>query len=380
MLMKILVESAADSDKYLSDDIRIMEDMVNNKAILSNYVILIDAYDECKSKSDRVQLINTIVDDIREVGMKVVVTCRNSHRDELITMIDEIGGIEQFTELDITFTPHDLQFEMPMKLANAWGISGEQISYEVGYRFNQFKEVLTHPLFVGLFCLLLQKGEIDKIDTTSSTALSLKGDIGVAHVQFLRKIIDIGLEINISDRTKEFDSAKIKMAFKHIAALNHLFAIEDFTLLIEALENSCGIILSADEIEILQNNLGIMYATDGNTLEWSHKTLSEVATGILLAETDYNIVSNTYSLNWRGFVSKGERGSILTKSWSECLILTIALISSESSKTKLVQSIINTLPKFGENSLHTIEMLYPKNAPTPLLFTCLLYTSPSPRD
>ena len=40
-------------------------------------VIFIDAYDECDSKNDRMQILNVIADDFTEQGIKVIVTCRN---------------------------------------------------------------------------------------------------------------------------------------------------------------------------------------------------------------------------------------------------------------------------------------------------------------
>ena len=45
---------------------------------------MIDAYDECDSKNDRMQILNVIADDFTEQGIKVIMTCRNSHQKELI--------------------------------------------------------------------------------------------------------------------------------------------------------------------------------------------------------------------------------------------------------------------------------------------------------
>ena len=45
---------------------------------------MIDAYDECDSKNDRMQILNVIADDFTEQEIKVIITCRNSHQKELL--------------------------------------------------------------------------------------------------------------------------------------------------------------------------------------------------------------------------------------------------------------------------------------------------------
>ena len=83
-------------------------------------------------------------------------TCRKSHKSELTNFFNEINGeVNTHNSLDIHFTPHELRFEMPTKLANAWGMNSDQLSLSAANLYKQYETVLTHPLFVGFFCMLL---------------------------------------------------------------------------------------------------------------------------------------------------------------------------------------------------------------------------------
>ena len=176
---------------------------------------------------------------------------------------------------------------MPRKLANAWGIGGEDLAYQVEQKFKEYEEVLTHPLFVGLFCLLLDDGRLEQMDNITDTIhLNLpEGAMGLRHIKFLTQVIDIGLDINIKERNtenmSEDKSHKLRTAFCHMAAANHIYNVTQMDLIFEFIEKGMKIKLDKGDKKILTENLGIIYATDGHTLDWSHPTIPEVATGIL---------------------------------------------------------------------------------------------------
>ena len=71
----------------IESDSKMSENVVRNVLEFwdfSKMVIMIDAYDECDSKNDRMQILNVIADDFTEQEIKVIITCRNSHQKELI--------------------------------------------------------------------------------------------------------------------------------------------------------------------------------------------------------------------------------------------------------------------------------------------------------
>ena len=188
---------------------------------------MIDAYDECDSKNDRMQILNVIADDFTEQEIKVIITCRNSHQKELIENFSNFDSGE-FTQLDVVFNENELKRIMPRKLANAWGIGGDNIAYQVQEKFEQYEAVLTHPLFVGLFCRLLIEDRLENIKhDIKEMDMKLEGGMELHHINFLTQVIDIGLEISVKERTEnavdESKLNKLRTAFCHMAVANHIY-------------------------------------------------------------------------------------------------------------------------------------------------------------
>lgn len=350
-LLQILIESAIESEPKISKSTL---NEVLGEWDLSRVLVLIDAYDECQSVNDRTQILSVIADDLIESGMTVVATCRNSHQPELIENFSHLESGE-IIQLDVSFTKHDLREVMPRKLANAWGVGGDDIAYQVEQKFKEYEEVLTHPLFVGLFCLLLDDGRLEQMDNITDTIhLNIpEGEMGLKHIKFLTQVIDIGLDINIKERNTEdvsdVKSNKLRTAFCHMAAANHIYNVTQIHLIFEFIEKGMNISLDTDEKKILTENLGIIYATDGMTIDWSHPTIPEVATGILLSQ------DGTYS---KLFKSQDGHG-IMKNFWSECLIMTMASYGVEINKPiDFYKSIHHILHRLDYHStLKTLRML-----------------------
>ena len=350
-LIQVLVDSAVESEPKIS---KITLSEVLTEWDLSKVLVLIDAYDECQSEQDRIQILNVIADDLFESGMTVVATCRNSHQPELIGTFSHLEAGEVI-QLDVSFTKHELREVMPRKLANAWGIGGEDLAYQVEQKFKEYEEVLTHPLFVGLFCLLLDDGRLEQMDDITDTIhLNLpEGAMGLRHIKFLTQVIDIGLDINIKERNtenvSEDKSHKLRTAFCHMAAANHIYNVTQMDLIFEFIEKGMKIKLDKGDKKILTENLGIIYATDGHTLDWSHPTIPEVATGILFNQ------DSTYS---KLFKSQDGHG-MMSDFWSECLIMTMASYEVEINQPiDFYKSIHSILERFDYHStLRTLLML-----------------------
>ena len=55
----------------------------------------------------------------------VIQSCRYSHRDD-ITLLTETNDLPWPIDFEMEFTANELQNVMPVKLANAWGISSDK--------------------------------------------------------------------------------------------------------------------------------------------------------------------------------------------------------------------------------------------------------------
>ena len=138
----------------------------------------------------------------------------------------------EFTQLDVVFNENELKRIMPRKLANAWGIGGDNIAYQVQEKFEQYEAVLTHPLFVGLFCRLLIEDRLENIKhDIKEMDMKLEGGMELHHINFLTQVIDIGLEISVKERSEnavdESRLNKLRTAFCHMAVANHVYKFQE---------------------------------------------------------------------------------------------------------------------------------------------------------
>ena len=60
----------------------------------------------------------------------------------------------------IDFTPDELRHDMPIKLMAAWEIDGMDIEMRMERGYRKYERVLTHPLFVGFFALMIKVNQI----------------------------------------------------------------------------------------------------------------------------------------------------------------------------------------------------------------------------
>ena len=212
-------------------------------------ILIVDAYDEVPSQDARFELVNFISDEIENHGWPVIMTCRNSHEEELETVFKQMNNeLNPHYKYKIHFTNEELQFVMPTKLANAWGMNSDQISHTVALEFEAFKNVLTHPLFVGLFCMLKSEGaELTVLDIE----LNSEDRMSIHHVSFLKQVIKFGLRINIKDRKpiSDEDAEVIRKAFLYISAVHLTMGINNLDNILSIMEKLHGFKIKSKHTE-----------------------------------------------------------------------------------------------------------------------------------
>ena len=100
----------------------------------------------------------------------------------------------------------------------------------------------------------------------------------------MKKIIEIGLEINIKDRVSNVDVQAIRKDFLFVSAVSELMDSNNFEEIFELCDAIFSHKIPAQNQKILKENLGVIYANDGEDVEFTHKTIKEVALGLLMIE------------------------------------------------------------------------------------------------
>ena len=311
---QILIRAMLETESDLSEE-QIRNLFEIQRSVAKNMILIVDAYDEVPTQDARFEVVNFISDQVEHHAWPVIMTCRNSHEEELETVFKEMNnGVNPHHKYKIHFTNEELQFLMPTKLANAWGMNSDQISHTVALEFEAFKNVLTHPLFVGLFCMLKSEGaELSVLDIE----LDSEDRMSIHHISFLKQVIDFGLRINIKDRKSitDEDERTIRMAFLYIAAIHLTMGINNLDNILSIMEKLHEFRVSETQRKILAENLGVMFVNGEKEIEWTHKTLPEVAMGLLINE---NSNFGSFLINTYGGMF-GKNGEL----WTECLFLTL---------------------------------------------------------
>jgi len=364
--IEIFIQSMLETEPELDESIvRKMFSVQRN--VFDNMYLIIDAYDEILSEERRMEIVSFIDDNIERHKCPVIMTCRKSHRSELTNFFNEVNGeINIHNSLDIHFTPHELRFEMPTKLANAWGMNSDQLSLSAANLYQQYETVLTHPLFVGFFCMLLSHDALHPSDSNNpylKQSKSKKKDdsdstVSLQHVAFLKRVIEFGLEINVKERQSisEDEIARIRKLFCYIAATYITTGLSNLENILKYVAKYHDISPSFREKQILNDNLGVMFVNSEKDIDWTHKTLPEVATGLLiLEEPDYK----NYLINKFGSLF-GRNGEL----WSECLLMTLIQNDLQNfSKGASFEILKNLFESMGKDALlRTLDMFSITNA------------------
>lgn len=284
-LQEQLISAAIDSEPEL--DSELAKNALFHDIQYRNYTILIDAYDEINGDF---RIMNGALKFILEnSNSNIILSCRNSHLEKL-----ELNSpdLERYTTvLKIDFTVEELRHEMPVKLAAAWGINGDQLSFSFDYLYDDYKDVLTHPLFVGLFCMLIKNKASAEPAPKSGILNTGNNDSTLAknirQVEFLRQVIEYGLKVNIQDRVSNISDEQveeIKTIFSLISLVYLTAGITDIDEIFTCIDSIFGIKINKEQNKIIKENLGVLFISGSGKIEWTHKTLPEVSAGQLLSE------------------------------------------------------------------------------------------------
>lgn len=323
-----------------------------NQQIFSNFyhsidfidecIFLIDAWDECEE--DELDMLHKFFYEPRLTQLSAssyVITSRNSHTDSLTETLDQLG----YTFSQIDHSDDELQKVMPRRLANAWGINSDRMELDFVNVIDNYKEVLTHPLFVGLFCLMLHSNilseSVKQTRTTNNESRQISiGKYTLAHVEFLNKVIEIGLEVNIKDRrTITAESMEnIRNVFHIIAGLYEFNRMRSLDEILNTIEDNFSLKLNEQEQNIIRNNLGLLFVGKNN-LEWTHKTLREVACAKLM-NTNKMFVSVIKSRRSSGLKYRRE-------GFGECVALGLVYYKNQCNNFGTLKNFTSLLSEWG---------------------------------
>ena len=179
------------------------------------------------------------------------------------------------------YTDEELGEKMPLQLCDAWGLTRES-GAELSKKFNQYRNTLIHPLFVGWFCFLIESDKLDQIEATSATPQ-------IAQNNLISTIIDIGIESSLRRRESEvleyhgnkrvYETVEVFVAisfqnpskgpeliwrqmfqdgFRDLMPVELKYKTEQFGVVRDSIED-CG----------------ILYLT-GDRIDWTHRTIPEL--------------------------------------------------------------------------------------------------------
>ena len=333
--------------------------------IFANMILIIDAYDEVSNEESRYQLLSFINDNIERHNCPVIITSRKSHKKELISGFNSFNDeINPLTKLEIHFTAHELRFIMPTKLANAWGINSDQLSAAVSEQFNSYQEVLSHPLFIGLFCMLLNHKSLPlnpknhfpsfNVNKKPTRVTNLHAPLTLPHISFLTQVIDFGLRININERKDVSEKIvnRIRKIFCYVAATYQRTGLKNIDQIFAFIEKFHDVSVTEEEKKIMKNNLGIIFINDEHQIQWTHPNIAEVAMGLLISEDK----------KFREYLTS-KQGSLFGNGlWSEALFMTVIFedlkdYANDENDESLSNIISEIIPKLGSREMwQTLNM------------------------
>ena len=184
--------------------------------------------------------------------------------------VEQLATNDQIVDLEI---PVDvLKNEMPNMLCRAWGIS-EELADVYQERFEEFEELLTHPLYVGWFCFLLYSNELT--DNIVGTATEKKHAV-------IQRIVEIGIDSALDRRESPLANlGPVKRMEFHkkvrlfIALAHHSPNEPSMKTYFDKLEKLTDYSFTEDERHAIQHDCGILFLAD-NGLVWTHHTVPEI--------------------------------------------------------------------------------------------------------
>ena len=242
--------------------------------------LFVDAFDET-DEYDMPHLVHFLSRMTGEENNSVVLTNRNSHSLSFGNLWEKMPDREskndKISKYHIDFTPDELRYDMPEKLMAAWEINGMIVEMRMEERYEAFNKVLTHPLFVGFFALMMKENQMMDELGDDEFGLSIK-EYTPSHVVFLNNVVDLGIKKAISDRNVGITPERMREIYEAIAYGYFVSNGKEDNLntLIHYLQKARILSLSKTEIEAIKNGVGPLYSSDGKRLQWTHKGMWEI--------------------------------------------------------------------------------------------------------
>ena len=361
-IVDALFESDADLKEYITrEELIQLIHLEGEDSIAKPRCIFIDAFDECSTVADQEYVREFIKNEVEDFHSNIIVTCRTTHRDSL-----EIESNNAYTCL-LHYTQEELRREMPKKLSDAWGINRDMLTIPTNLYFDNYQAVLSHPLFVGWFCFLLRNNKLQVAEQPNIEIMQGNSALNELHIAFLKQVIEVGIEISIAEKypTKidEFDQAKILDLFCLIAANYFTMNTQNLDVILTRIQRVHPTIrITKLEEDFVRNNMGLLFVNDEHALEFTHETLPEVALGIIFEDERFADEYLPKSAEESGLMRR--RDLINSSAWSQCIVLTRAVLRRDKSKKTLKDCIIDLLPSVpGPFIEQTIGMLTTNNGP-----------------
>ena len=250
-----------------------------NRFQMEDLRVFIDAFDECSN--DEKEAIIKFIDN--EGYGSYIFTVRTQELDSLLLPLSELPSI-QLAHGRLDYSKDELNNVMPTQLALAWGQNEDIMQMHFNHYLSEYEPVLTHPVFIGLFCRLMNEGIITNMKQTNSDLFNERiGDSTTKHVLFYRHVIETGLGLIIRKRHEvdQSDLELYKRAFCLIAWYFTYEKIDEFDEVYAYLQVFHDIDLDTRQIEILKHDLTLLYAA-GKRIKEIHLQVFEAAIGIAL--------------------------------------------------------------------------------------------------
>ena len=245
----------------------------------SNAMYFLDGLDECISKVAAEKFIGMLTrpttgDLIRQPNL--ILSTRPSRFNIVKSQLTKYGLLYLSNEAKY-YSDDELSNHMPMMLCDSWGITREA-GVELSKKFEEYKQTLIHPLFVGWFCFLILDDKLGEIENSSDNPNFSQNNL-------LRTIIDIGIESSLKRRESKYpsefakendDNNFIEILESFIAVAFH-FNIRDSREVWKKMED-LGIIGKNLERELkksIEEDCGVLFLA-GNAIDWTHPTIPEV--------------------------------------------------------------------------------------------------------
>lgn len=238
----------------------------------SHLTYFIDALDECDNKDEVQEIIrNTTLIDTMSYSQKPMVfaSTRPSHYQQVRQALLSTKHLIANMMPGDYYSENELSQDMPNMLCDAWGITHEP-AISLQNRLDKYKDLISHPLFVGWICYLILNDELVSDNDFESQ------HVEVSRNNVLNKIIEIGI-------SSTFDRKDVSIAYnpeidskiRAFVAISFHFALKKPHDVFGKMKNLLDLNLSKDEKEIICNDCGILFLT-GKNIEWTHNTIPEL--------------------------------------------------------------------------------------------------------